>query len=88
MDNFLIKIYGLMHKYGIDKTLHFTLGGWLVSLFSPLGILAMTIAYVVLLIISIVKEKMLDAYADKKDIVAAMIGGTIAYVIGLLFVFV
>ena len=82
------KINELLSKYGVDKGLHMMLGGWIVSMFSPLGSIAMTMAYVFVFVISVIKENKLDAYPDKKDIVAAMIGATISYVIGLLFVFV
>lgn len=81
------KINNFIATIGADKVMHFAIGGWVVSMFSPFRVLGMTLAYILLLVVSILKEKYLDAYADNKDIVAAMIGGTISYVIGLLFVF-
>ena len=88
MSKIVSKINALIEKFGVDKALHFTLGGWIVAIFSPLGVIATSLAYVFLLLISIAKEKWMDEYEDKKDIVAAMIGGTISYIISLLFVFV
>lgn len=88
MSKIVSKINAIIEKFGVDKALHFTLGGWIVAIFSPLGVIATSLAYVFLLLISIAKEKWMDEYEDKKDIVAAMIGGTISYIISLLFVFV
>ena len=88
MSKIVSKINALIEKFGVDKALHFTLGGWIVAIFSPLGVIATSLTYVFLLLISIAKEKWMDEYEDKKDIVAAMIGGTISYIISLLFVFV
>lgn len=71
----------LVEKFGYDKLLHFLLSGWL----TQIGTLANW--WVGLLVIAIIiglsycKEKMWDTIADNKDIYAAIIGCSIAYLL-------
>jgi hypothetical protein len=44
MSNIINKINALITKFGIDKALDFTLGGWIVAIFSPLGVIATSLA--------------------------------------------
>lgn len=78
----------LVEKYGADKVLHFLGGGWIVSIFTPLGWLGVILGLVLMLIVSLAKELFFDSYFDKKDIAAACIGGgasVMAYTMILLF---
>lgn len=74
----------LVNKYGVDKILHFLGGGWIVSMFSPIGWLGILLGVILMLIVSFAKELYLDDFFDKKDIIAACLGGGIAVVIYLI----
>lgn len=75
------KLNNFLNKVGIDKALHFAVGGWIVSILSPFGIGAMGIAFIIMLILSVIKEKLLDEQVDIYDIVAAFIGGFISFIL-------
>jgi hypothetical protein len=78
----------LVEKYGIDKLLHFLGGGWIVSIFTPLGWLGIILGLILMLILSLAKELFFDSSFDKNDIAAACIGGgasVIVYAMILLF---
>ena len=83
LDDFLAKV-------GTDKVLHFFGGGFICSLISFVVILqeplvswekvsAVTIGAVFVLIISILKELLLDDKPDWKDVWAAMLGSLLVY---------
>lgn len=83
LDDFLAKV-------GTDKVLHFLGGGFICSLITFVVILqeplvswekvsAVTIGAVFVLIISILKELLLDDKPDWKDIWAAMLGSLLVY---------
>lgn len=74
----LDKILGLI---GTDKVLHFLVGGWVASLAAPLGWMAIAVAVVLILGISIYKEERLDASADYMDIVAALTGCAVSVLV-------
>lgn len=78
----------LVEKYGIDKVLHFLGGGWIVSMFTPLGWLGVILGVVLMLIVSLAKELFFDSFFDKKDIIAASIGGGVSVIIYLLIMLV
>lgn len=72
----------IINKMGNDKVMHFLLGGWLVSLGIPYGIIITIIMFIFMIGISYIKEKYLDASFDKKDIYAAILGGIISILLG------
>lgn len=74
----------LVKKYGVDKILHFLGGGWIVSMFSPLGWLGILLGVILMLVLSFAKELFLDSFFDKNDIIAACLGGGVSIVIFLL----
>lgn len=68
----------IIDKIGVDKILHFVLGGWIVQVFCTAGFWQYGILFA--LFLSIVKE-MLDkneSRYDWIDIAAAMAGGIVA----------
>lgn len=78
MKDFLIKTQNFINtninKYGIDKVLHFLVAAFLTSLVSPMGVVAMLTMSVLLMIVSYVKEKYMDAEFTKDDIKFALYG--------------
>lgn len=76
----------IIKKYGSDKVIHFVCGGWITSVFSLFGLWSTIIGVLFTFIISFVKEKYLDDFFDKKDIIAAMVGSGISVLIYVLFV--
>ena len=78
-------VNNLVEKYGVDKILHFLGGGWIVSMFSPIGWLGILLGIIIMLIVSFAKELFLDDSFDKNDIIAVCIGGGISVVIYLIW---
>ena len=76
----------IISRFGTDKVLHFLGGGWITSLFSPLGWFGILIGFAIMLVLSFIKEEFLDNSFDWKDICAASIGGGISVVIYLMVV--
>lgn len=74
----------LLEKYGIDKILHFIGGGWIVSMFSPIGWLGIVLGYIIMMAVSFAKEKFFDETFDKNDIIAACLGGGVSVIVFLL----
>lgn len=74
----------LVEKYGVDKILHFLGGGWIVSMFSPIGWLGILLGVIIMLIVSFAKELFFDEIFDYKDILAACLGGGVSIIIYLL----
>ena len=78
MKNFLVKIQNFINtninKYGADKVLHFLVTAFLTSLVSPMGIAAMLTMFVLLMIVSYIKEKYMDYEFSKDDIKFALYG--------------
>ena len=64
----------ILNKIGTDKVLHFLVGALVTSMVSPIGWTAVTIAFFVVLFLSLVKELMLDAKKDWLDVLAGGIG--------------
>lgn len=69
------RLNNFLSKIGIDKALHFAIAGWIVSATSPFGIGAMGITFLVVYLLSIMKERYLDEYADYNDVLAGFLGG-------------
>ena len=75
------RLNDFIDKVGVDKVLHFAFGGWMVSAFSPLGIIGMVGALITLIILGVVKEKVLDDNADIMDIWASVVGAFVAFAV-------
>lgn len=68
-------------KFGVDKMLHFLGGALIVAIFSPFGWGGVLSGFVLMLILSFIKEKYLDSVYDNKDIIAATLGGIVSVAI-------
>lgn len=75
------RLNDFIDKVGVDKVLHFAFGGWMVSAFSPLGIIGMVGALITLIILGVLKEKVLDDNADIMDIWASVAGAFVAFAV-------
>lgn len=76
-------------KFGTDKILHFMGGALMVAVLSPFGWWGVAIGFILMLVLSFAKEQWFDSVFDKKDIIAATLGGIVAivlYVIIKLFI--
>ena len=74
----------IVKKFGVDKILHFLGGGWITSAFSPIGWWGILIGFIVMFVLSVLKEKFLDTFFDWTDIIAATCGSATAAVIYLI----
>lgn len=90
----------LIQKLGNDKVLHFLGGGYICSLFSFVTILqeqgltnlqqiaSVSIGTIVVLILSVIKEVIMDDKADWYDVLASVLGCVLVFVavgLGALF---
>ena len=69
-----------IEKVGVDKVLHFVVGGWIVAKFLELGGLWVGLGGILFLcFISVIKEVFLDreSGADWFDILSAILGGVV-----------
>ena len=81
-------VNNIIEKFGTDKVLHFLVGGWITSIFSPFGWVGIIIGITLTLILSLIKEQFLDSFFDWKDICAASIGSVIGGILAcLIFIF-
>lgn len=64
----------LIEKYGADKLLHYAVGGWLTAIGSLFGWIGLIIGFILVVVLSFIKER-LDDKRDKKDILAGVLGG-------------
>ena len=74
----------LVKKIGADKLLHFCVAGWIVSLSDYFGDTFAIIASILVIVMSIAKEKFWDDEADWLDLWAAMTGIIISWAIIIL----
>ena len=65
-------------KFGTDKMLHFMGGALMVAVLSPFGWWGVAIGFILMLVLSFAKEQWFDSVFDKKDIIAATLGGIVA----------
>ena len=68
----------LIDKFGSDKLLHFLVAGWLTQIATLLGFPCTIIVICLILLFSIIKEKLWDSTFDLKDIYAAILGSFVA----------
>lgn len=73
----------LLEMVGIDKFLHFIIGYACTMTVSSLGIIPMLSVFIVVFVISIVKE-LLDTKFDWVDVLSGMIGSSTSILIYLL----
>lgn len=76
-----------IEKIGIDKVAHFSLYGMVVAIAGQFGWLPALIAFVVMWILSIVKED-LDSEVNWMDVLAGVAGGAIALALAFLAFFI
>lgn len=65
----------LVEMVGVDKLLHFFVAAWIVSECKAYGIGVGCIAWITVVILSVIKEKVFDNHVDAKDIFAGALGG-------------
>lgn len=68
----------LVNKFGYDKLLHFFLAAWVVSECKAFGIDVGCIAWIVVVVLSWIKEDFLDDHVDARDIFAGALGGFVS----------
>ena len=64
-----------MEKVGVDKLLHFFVAAWLVAECKSYGVAPMLLSFVAVILLSVVKEYVLDKTGDYKDVLCSMLGG-------------
>lgn len=64
----------IVNKYGYDKIIHYLVGTAATGVALNYGYIVTAIVIVALLIASYIKEKKLDDFFDKKDIIACIYG--------------
>lgn len=64
----------LVEKFGADKLLHFLLGWVIVSMSAPFGYIGIIIGFILVCVLSAIKEFKLDAVKDMKDLIAGCLG--------------
>ena len=64
----------LVEKFGADKLLHFLLGWVIVSMSAPFGYIGIIIGFILVCVLSTIKEFKLDAVKDMKDLIAGCLG--------------
>lgn len=73
----------IIEKFGYDKLLHFFVAAWVVSICSMYGISVGGIAWIAIVMLSIIKEKVFDDYLDAKDIFASALGGFVSLILSI-----
>jgi hypothetical protein len=77
------KLNSWIEKIGADKLLHFFVAAWMVSECKAYGIGVGCIAWIVVVVLSWIKEDFLDDQVDARDIFAGALGGFISLLIGV-----
>ena len=78
----------LVEKIGADRLLHFFVAAWLVSECKSFGIIAGFFGWIVVIILSAVKEHFLYDEPEPMDDCAAAYGGIVSLLIGVLKCFI
>lgn len=73
----------LVEKVGADRLLHFFVAAWLVSECKAFGIIAAFFGWIVVIILSAIKEHFLDDEPEPMDACAAAYGGFVSLFIGV-----
>lgn len=68
----------LVETFGADKLLHFFIAAWLVSECKAFGIGVGCIAWIVVAVLSWIKEDFFDDDVDARDIFAGALGGFVS----------
>jgi hypothetical protein len=68
----------LVERFGVDKLLHFFVAAWLVSECKAFGIGVGCIAWIVVVVLSWIKEDFFDDHVDARDIFAGALGGFVS----------
>jgi hypothetical protein len=68
----------LVENVGVDKLLHFFVAAWLVSECKAFGIGVGCIAWIVVVVLSWIKEDFFDEQVDARDIFTGALGGFIS----------
>lgn len=84
MKKWMKRINEFIQIIGVDKILHFSFGGWMVSMISPLGPTAIFLMLLFVTAISYIKESYFDEEFDTLDILAGVLGGTFSSSIALI----
>lgn len=74
----------LVERYGADKLLHYVVGGWLTAIGSLFGWVGLLAGFVLVVVLSFVKEG-LDDKRDRKDILAGVSGSLTMVTIYLIY---
>ena len=75
------KLNELIGKVGYDKVVHFAIAGWAVSAASAYGFKWMVIVFTCVMLLSVIKEALLDKKFDWGDIAATFIGMLVSLVL-------
>lgn len=74
-----------IEKVGVDKLLHFFVAAWVVAECKSYGVAPMLLGFVVIVLLSVVKECVLDKTGDYKDLLCSILGGVfpiILFIVG------
>lgn len=71
----------IVEKYGSDKIMHCAIFGWIVALFGIINFYAGLGAFAVMFVLSVYKEKKLDDFFDKNDLLFGTLGGLLSLLI-------
>lgn len=74
----------LVNKIGVDKFLHAFLAGWLTQIGGLFGLYGIIIVPIIVMLLGFLKEKYLDEFFDKKDMIANIVGCSVATIINIL----
>lgn len=69
------KVNAWIEKVGIDKITHFAVAAWIVAECKAYGIGAACIGWVLVLVLSFIKEKWMDVELNAKDLWWGVCGG-------------
>lgn len=75
------KLNELISKVGYDKVTHFAIAGWAVSAASAYGFKWMAIVFTCVMLLSVIKEALLDEKFDWGDIAAAALGMFVSFIL-------
>lgn len=74
----------IVKKFGSDKLLHFLIAGWGAQIGTLINIPCGIIIALIIILLNWVKEKYWDSAFDIKDLVAAILGATLAIILACL----